>query len=705
MRRIKAIFLSVIIAAISAVTLVYAQTASNFLTVSSFVGDVEYKIGDGDWVKVAVDTQVPENAILRVNSANGYVVLSMSDGSEFKLFGLTSVSVGEVLRSAEGRQRSFFQLLAGKIFAAVTPGANQDFRVETGSAVAAVRGTKFGMSYTGGRSGSGDLVVVDGTVEVSDPQGGSAPVSVTRGMFTSFSPTGGITPPAAATPQLLAQYDQPADAATATTTTTTVAPATTTTTTVARTDTGNVDIPDTTQTTQPDQQTTTAEEGTGTPGGIQPSDSETQCSPEGFNWSVSSENISGSGPNGEDVVWNKVLLAPTFKFADGKFILALYLPVYFQNLEDLIRPVSWYNYWQDWNFGSGGVTYDWVDLFHDIFMKIKFMQIKTDKLLIKFGNIPSMSVGHGILVNDYANDIQFPAIRRIGLQFNMDLGVFGFETMSGDLFLTKLFAMRMYVRPLYKKTLLKNLAIGISGFMDLDPLGQAFDHYDVFGYAADLDLPILKLGGVFDLTVFFDIGTLGNTTVTDTVWTHGYGYETGIFGKVIGIDYRAAFKSVNNGFIDSYVDRFYDVERASRFATLMSYDPATTPNYNGFIVGAGKSFENVGGINLSFEQLFPAGLEELGLSVTNVAPNNFVHIELFVDKCVFKKAYGRIAYDRQNFYVKDFFTQFFGDGVVVTTQLYYEIAAGAYVGITYKRFYDANGNAENTYALETTMGL
>lgn len=687
--------------------------AEEFLTVSSFVGDVEYKIGEGEWEFVNLDTEIPESAMVRVNSADGFINLRMSDGTEVKLYGLTSVSVGDLLSEQEGSKKTFFELLAGKIFASVKKSSDQDFKVETESAVAAVRGTKFAMEYQGG-VGDGAVTVFDGAVEVADPKGLTAPVVLSKGQKSTFTREAGPSAAVTASEEDFDEYGQeyvpPADEPEDVVEEDTTEPETTepeAVETVTEKEPAKADVPETdvskVDTTEvEDDKPATAEPSmddvkSDISDSLLEDGSSDDCSTSGFKWSIASETIG-------DEVWKKVLLAPTFKL-EG-FTLSFYLPFYFQNLDDLLPKnwTNWYNYWDDWNFGTGGDSFDWKDSLHDLMMKIRYMKINTDKLLIQLGNIPSMTLGHGILVYDYANDLQFPDVRKLGLQFNLDTGVFGFETMAGDLFTTKLFGLKLFVRP-FKGLLMKNMAFGLSAFIDQEPLGTDGTVYahQVFGYAFDFDLPILDLGSVLGITLFFDIGTLGYNNPDTNDMFIGYGYSAGLLGNILMIDYRIEFKSINNGFIDNYVDALYDAQRGEKYLDLITRDEQVD-SYNGFVITAGHEFENIGAIELSFEQLFPAGLEELGLNITNVDPNNSLHFEIAVDKCLFKKAYGTIAYDRVDFYVKDFFRNML-ENAVLSANIYYGITEDAYIGINYKRFYDENGGAEDTYGIETQFGL
>lgn len=694
--------------------------AEEFLTVSSFIGDVEYKIGEGEWEFVNLDSEIPESAMVRVNNSDGFISLRLSDGSEVKLYGLTSVSVGDLLSEQEGSKKTFFELLAGKLFASVKKTGDQDFQVETEAAVAAVRGTEFAAEYQGGE-GSGEITVFDGEVEVSDPKGINPPVTLTKGQKSTFTRDSGPSEPVQATEEDYEEFGQTYEAPAAETVEEEVEvpaaePAVTEpvetidenepveTETSEAPDAGKVeasapesaseDTEDSSSSTEPsidDVKDDMADS-------LLEDSSSDECSTSGFKWSIASETIGGN-------VWKKVLLAPTIKL-EG-FTLSLYLPFYFQNLDDLLPKnwTRWYNYWDDWNFGTGGASFDWKDSLHDLMMKIRYMKVKTDKVLFQLGNIPSMTIGHGILVYNYANDLQFPAERKLGIQFNLDTGVFGFEMMAGDLFMTKLFATKLFVRPFPNTFLIKNMSFGISGFIDQEPLGTDgnIDPHQVFGYAFDFDMPILDLGAVFGTTLFFDIGTLGYNNSNTNDYFIGYGYSAGFLGNILMIDYRIEFKSINNGFIDNYVDSLYDAKRTERYQDLITRDEQVE-SYNGFVITAGHEFESIGAIELSFEQLFPAGLEELGLNITNVDPNNSLHFEISIDKCLFKKAYGTIAYDRNDFYVKDFFKNML-ENATLSANIYYGITEQAYIGINYKRFYDENGNAEDTYGIETQFGL
>jgi len=620
------------------------RTSTRFVTVESFVGSCEARI-DENWDVLKIGDQIPEYAEVRVNGRDDYLELSLPDGSGIKLLGLTSIKVGDILKKKEdGRISTFFSLLTGKIFTKVKQGALQDFRIETQTAIAAVRGTRFFMSYTPGEGGK--IIVSEGVVALRDSTGSFNEVIIKKGEAAEIPAQVGepVSSPKTVSPEEIKKYDK--------------------------------------EFKEPKQETFEKPE-------ISPVKEESGkeepvpkgCSKEGINWSISAENI-------DNLVWNKVLISPSFRFGDFSF--GLYLAFYFQNLEDLGHPDRWYNY-EDWDFRSTD------DSIHDILMKIRFIQYKNSFMLAALGGLPDVTIGHGILVDGYANDIEFPSNRRIGIQFNLDIGAFGFESMIGDVYALNPIGGRAYARPFNGIFVLENLAFGVSAFADFNPYLDWKQR--VFGYGADTEYSIVREGPL-KTALYADIATLGYQDDILSIQKSyvGYGAFCGIKGSLFVLDYKAEFRHVEDGFIPSYVDKYYEIEKEEKYSQLVS---GLQPDFNGFLFGVGKTIEGIGGVSLSYEHLFP------NESVPEI--ENTLHIEAGVDKCLFKKAYGRIAYDRKNFTFEELFNNFIGDGVMITTEAYYEISEGIYVGIYYKRYYekDSSGNLteKSTFGLQTQMGI
>ena len=74
--------------------------------------------------------------------------------------------------------------------------------------------------------------------------------------------------------------------------------------------------------------------------------------------------------------------------------------------------------------------------FKDLALKVKYLEYgnqQFDPFFIKVGNLASFTLGHGMLMNDYANDSEFPAVRKVGLDLGMNVAnkeSFGFELLA-----------------------------------------------------------------------------------------------------------------------------------------------------------------------------------------------------------------------------------------------------------------------------------
>jgi hypothetical protein len=105
---------------------------------------------------------------------SGQVKLILADGSTLKVEGGSDLT----LAKPEGALGSLLKLAQGLIrVVAAKQGLGQKLRVETQSAVVAVKGTQFQVEAQDGKS---ELKVLEGLVEINAPQGGT-PTAVAAG--------------------------------------------------------------------------------------------------------------------------------------------------------------------------------------------------------------------------------------------------------------------------------------------------------------------------------------------------------------------------------------------------------------------------------------------------------------------------------------------------------------------------------------------
>jgi tetratricopeptide (TPR) repeat protein len=196
-------------------SLVLAATVGK---VTNSKGSVFYRSGaTASYLPLDTGKGVAEGGWLKTGR-NGWVELTLSDGSRFTLANDTELEVASFAVGTQKREGAF-NLAGGKLRAAVVKlaGKQTDIKVRSATAVAGIKGTEFLMLS---RGPANVLFGAEGTVAVSSTDGGSEPlaadmlVQTTRGYRPltpvkvepgtplarareSFGEATGATPPAA----------------------------------------------------------------------------------------------------------------------------------------------------------------------------------------------------------------------------------------------------------------------------------------------------------------------------------------------------------------------------------------------------------------------------------------------------------------------------------------------------------------------------
>ncbi len=142
----------------------------------------------------------------------------------------------------------------------------------------------------------------------------------------------------------------------------------------------------------------TPEEGSGTP-----------PKPFGMGMGIGSVTLDG-------VLYNQLALRPEINI--GKIGFGLDLVLYL-DFEGNIRT-------EDWDIA------DDPSKLLDKILYIKYGQ-KTDPMWFKYGSIEGMTLGYGGLLNGYSNMMEFPSVRRIGLNTGFNIGPVGGELFFANL--------------------------------------------------------------------------------------------------------------------------------------------------------------------------------------------------------------------------------------------------------------------------------
>jgi hypothetical protein len=100
--------------------------------------------------------------------------------------------------------------------------------------------------------------------------------------------------------------------------------------------------------------------------------------------------------------WTQIALRPEIPI--GKLGIALDLTLYFDSDGNIRK--------QDWDEGK------------DLIEKIYYIRWghKGDNLYLKAGALDDVTLGYGMLVRHYANTVEYPAVRRVGGEFDVKLG-------------------------------------------------------------------------------------------------------------------------------------------------------------------------------------------------------------------------------------------------------------------------------------------
>ena len=297
----------------------------------------------------------------------------------------------------------------------------------------------------------------------------------------------------------------------------------------------------------------------------------------------------------DGTTYSKAVIQPNFRFANDKLKFGLYLPIIYSS--DMFNPDDWYhpNGNDEWSFGTdkGWSTDPFaaaLDAVGDLALKFKYFEYGRqleDPFFIKLGNLDDLTLGHGLIMRNYSNDGEFPAIRRVGFELGLDLKSIGLELVANDLADPEVFGTRLFIRPIPNF----KLAIGISGVMDINPLASVavapatYGDPMIIAAGLDLDLPIIT-SDFMSLRVFAEaaaeteylrnaVGGHDAGLAWDLIYSDGtlknWGATAGIMGRVAILNWRLEYRYYTGVFQPSLFDSTYDKARADIAMTYLDY--------------------------------------------------------------------------------------------------------------------------------------
>jgi hypothetical protein len=309
----------------------------------------------------------------------------------------------------------------------------------------------------------------------------------------------------------------------------------------------------------------------------------------------------------EGETWAKAIVQPHFAF--GKLRMGLYLPVIYKT--DLFNPGEYYRPAgnDEWSFGTDQATWQQgvLDAVDDLFLKIRYVEWgeQRDPFFFKVGNLNDITIGHGSIMRAYANDAEFPAVRKIGLNLGLRGKKGGLEAMVSDAADPQIFGLRGYFN------LVGPLALGLTALTDLNPERVAWGDVSAYGKpiflngGLDLEYPIveqdsLKVIPYLDAAAMVPYFREALTTppappvpglktpglAIEAFWPgswppKNWGLMAGVLGNISVIDYRLEFRYTDGTFRPSFYDELYDRLSKDYVIDLVTYlsDPGN-PKYD-----------------------------------------------------------------------------------------------------------------------------
>ncbi len=425
----------------------------------------------------------------------------------------------------------------------------------------------------------------------------------------------------------------------------------------------------------------------------------------------------------------KVVISPQFSIGDLK--LGLYLPIiYTDNMfdpGDYYRPAG--N--DEWNFGVSASAWDPLDAFNDLVLKIKYIEYgkQRDPFYFKAGNLDDITIGHGVIMRDYANDADFPAVRRVGLNLGLDLGGFGMEAMMDDAALPQIVGGRLFARPIPGF----RAALGVSLLADLNPAGDStlpimgfpvpaeyvMGKMMIFNPGLDIDVPFIE-SDALSLIAFADMtgmvpfvqappwfSTIQTGYQWNTLWDSGlknYGVAAGVLGNIVMVDYRLEYRYFTGISHPAYYDTVYTrTNRLLYTAEVMSYlqnpsDPAFDRVEMGIYGEGGFTLEKI--LRLKIGYYWPWAYDSTGAIVAD--PNDHLIATFTLEKGVIPvvNLSGSVSYERNRFVSTILQSQgaeglsLFDANTVVSAQIAYSATPNLDIILLYSAtaHRDANGN-------------
>jgi len=656
---LRRIIVVLTIAVFSGVVAAFAQENENLpgqpAYISYLAGNVDVDITPENEIEdfeiAELEMELPAGTIIRTGK-KALCEIILADSSTVKISSSSVFRLDEQLYNADsGKKKERFSLIFGRVRAKVQKLLTSDsiFEIKSGTALAGVRGTSFGIQYDGAVV---KVLTFEGSVTLSSAENAFEPIVIEQGQMSAVLPDG-IPEPVTTIPE---------------------------------------DVLNDWQTELDKFTTETAKAETTQPAVSQPKPAEKKGKKEGG----ISKFLSLNAYIGTVTIGNSVYARWVFtpELSVGKLGVGLFLPAIFSPDVGLFGFDEWENH-DEWDFT------DLEDGIHDLLIKFFYIRwgYPGDPLYVKVGGIDDFNLGHGFIVDNYTNIPYFPEELATGMQLNIDRDKWGLESMISDFSRLELYGMRLYLRPAGEKF---PLAFGVTAvhdrpdpsrdFWPVGPLGELTQSGDqlphIFVFGADSQLPILNLD-MFALKLYMDAAKVGYSykelpqalQATDYVkegnieFLKGLGTAAGLTGRITKIfQYRFEYRYIFDYYEPGLINSLWENRRLVYQQELL--DLIFAQNDPGYEKSRSSGFFLSGGVNLFQKLEFGLGYENYeknaGSSSETIQKGNaYVN----VNRGLIPKVFGSLSYDR-NAQLENVFNEPFDENTVLKAEVYYELAPG-----------------------------
>lgn len=190
---------------------------------------------------------------------------------------------------------------------------------------------------------------------------------------------------------------------------------------------------------------------------------------------------------------------------------------------------------------------------------------KHDRFYVRAGALDAASLGHGSIMYHYANQIN-DADRKVGMEFDLDFGMTGFESVVSNFGRAEIYGGRAYVRPLHSTGIfiIKNFEIGGTIATDFDPDQKSGTKDGVTVFGADLGLPIINTSLLYT-QLYYDFAHIKEFGSGNVV---GISTDIKFPGDILNLSAKLEQRFLGAHYLPQYFDRFYEVERYQLFDTI-----------------------------------------------------------------------------------------------------------------------------------------